>query len=292
MGERSNLGIAVGIGVIAGFLIAVGNLYWKLAETQTELSNLRSSVQGEIIKLADATHKAANRNQPAAEPNRKLVDSLKQELAEQLDSAKTQAFAAAQHAREAMNQATLLAAKLGEDTLNQHREVIGQLGQIKEREADTTARITDVSADVASIKTDVTNTRQELQQTVSALKQVTGDLGVQSGFIATNAKELQALKTLGERNYFDFHIERSGKPQRVAGVSLILKKTDIKRSRYTLQVVTDDQKTEKKEKTINEPVQFYVSKSRIPFEIVVNEVQKDYVVGYLATPKESVTRND
>ena len=68
MGERSNLGIAVGIGVIAGFLIAVGNLYWKLGETQTELSNLRSSVQGEITKLSDATHKASRKlRQPILE---------------------------------------------------------------------------------------------------------------------------------------------------------------------------------------------------------------------------------
>jgi hypothetical protein len=125
------------------------------------------------------------------------------------------------------------------------------------------------------------------------LKRVVGDLGVQSGYIATNGRELQALRQLGERNYFDFHIERSGKAQRVGDVSIILRKTDAKRNKYTLEVLAGDKKTEKKEKSINEPVQFYVSKARLPFEIVVNEVQKDYIIGYLSSPKELVVaRND
>ena len=149
-----------------------------------------------------------------------------------------------------------------------------------------------MSADIVTIKNEVASTRQELQQTVGELKRVDGDLGVQSGYIATNARELQALKLLGERNYFEFHVERTGKPQRVGDISLILRRTDTKRGKYTLEVMAGDKKTEKKERGINEPVQFYVAKGRVPFEIVVNEVQKDYIVGYLATPKELVARNN
>ena len=68
--------------------------------------------------------------------------------------------------------------------------------------------------------------------------------------------------------------------------------TDTKHSKYWLEVVAGDKKTEKKEKTINEPVQFYLSRVRTPFEIVVNEVQKDYIVGYLSAPKQLVTHTD
>ena len=115
---------------------------------------------------------------------------------------------------------------------------------------------------------------------------------MQSGYIATNARQLQALKQLGERNYFDFHIERTGKPQRVGDISIILRKTDAKHNKYTVEVLAGDTKTEKKEKNINKPVQFYVAKAQRPFEIVVNEVAKDYVIGYLSAPKELVARND
>ena len=36
---------------------------------------------------------------------------------------------------------------------------------------------------------------------------------------------------------------------------------------------------------MNEPIQFYTSKARQPYEIVVNSVSKDKIAGYLATPK-------
>src|SRR6202044_728700 len=118
---------------------------------------------------------------------------------------------------------------------NQHKEVIGELGEIKQSEANTTAKINDVSANIANIRSEVASTRYELQQTVGELKRVNGDLGVQSGYIATNAKELLALKQLGDRNYFEFHIERNGKAQRVGDVSIVLKKTDPKHNKYTLE---------------------------------------------------------
>ena len=69
-----------------------------------------------------------------------------------------------------------------------------------------------------------------------------------------------------------------------------LKKTDPKRNRYTIEITADDKKTEKKDRTINESLQFYTSKARQPYELVVNQVQKDLIVGYLSTPKEQSGR--
>jgi hypothetical protein len=113
---------------------------------------------------------------------------------------------------------------------------------------------------------------------------------VQSGLIATNAKELAALKALGERNYYEFNLGKTKQPQKVGDVFIQLKRTDPKRNRYTIEILADDKKVEKKDKTVNEPVQFYTSKARQPYEIVVNEVRKDVIVGYLATPKVQASR--
>jgi len=76
----------------------------------------------------------------------------------------------------------------------------------------------------------------------------------------------------------------------VADITLLLKKTDPKRNRYTVEVMADDKLTEKKDKNINEPVQFYTSKAKQPYELVVNTVRKDLIIGYLATPKVQSTR--
>ncbi len=116
-------------------------------------------------------------------------------------------------------------------------------------------------------------------------------MGETSGLVATNAKELAALKALGERNYFEFTLPKTKEPKKVGDVSVLLKKADPKKNRYTIEVVADDKRVEKKDKNINEPLQFYVAKARQPYEIVVNEVKKDQIVGYLSTPKVQQTRN-
>ena len=72
---------------------------------------------------------------------------------------------------------------------------------------------------------------------------------------------------------------------------MLLKKTDPKKNKYTIELVADDKRVEKKDKNLNEPVQFYVAKARQPYEIVVNEVKKDQIVGYLTTPKVQSARN-
>jgi hypothetical protein len=89
---------------------------------------------------------------------------------------------------------------------------------------------------------------------------------------------------LGERNYYEFTVSKK-QPVKVANMTLDLKKVDVKRNKYTVQVMADDKKIEKKDKTINEPVQMYVGGARQPYEIVVNEVKKDTIVGYISQPK-------
>ncbi|HMC60174.1 MAG TPA: hypothetical protein VKJ01_13355, partial [Candidatus Solibacter sp.] len=59
---------------------------------------------------------------------------------------------------------------------------------------------------------------------------------------------------------------------------------------YSVDVMADDVLTEKKDRNINEPVQFYTGKAKQPYEIVINKVQKDMIIGYLATPKEQTAR--
>jgi hypothetical protein len=124
-----------------------------------------------------------------------------------------------------------------------------------------------------------------LEQTVANLKHATGELDSHSSLIATNAKELQALRELGERNYSEFTITKAKQPTRVGDVMVQLKKVDPKRNRFTIAITADDKTVEKRDRTLNEPIQFYTLKARQPDEIVVNQVRKDTIVGYLATPK-------
>ncbi len=118
-----------------------------------------------------------------------------------------------------------------------------------------------------------------------------GDLSGTNSLVATNGKELAALRRLGERNYTEFKLIKTKEPQRVGDISLLLKKTDAKKNKFTIEVRADDKATEKKDRNANEPVQFYVAKAAQPYEIVVNNVGKDTISGYLSTPKDRIPRN-
>ena len=153
------------------------------------------------------------------------------------------------------------------------------------------SRVSEVSTDVGSVKTDVANTRAELEKTIATLKATQGDLGVQRGRIATIGKELAALRALGERNYTEFKLGKTKGPQRVGDIAVFLKKTDPKKNKYPIDVTADDKTVEKKDKGVNEPVQFIVSRASQPYELIVNEVRKDMIVGYVAAPKVQTPRN-
>ncbi|MBZ5609520.1 MAG: hypothetical protein LAP38_14760 [Acidobacteriia bacterium] len=175
-----------------------------------------------------------------------------------------------------------------------HQEVASQLSDLKQDTSsklqDTSAKLQDTSSKLQDTNVKLDQVSSDVEKTNSDLKRMVGDLGVMSGNIATNGKELAALRELGERNYFEFDLSKAKVPQKVGNIRVALKKTDPKRNRFTMEVYADDKTVEKKDRTINEPVQFYVAGSRQPCEIVVNQVKRNEVVGYLATPKVNAGR--
>jgi chromosome segregation ATPase len=172
----------------------------------------------------------------------------------------------------------------------QSRKFTDELGKVRESTVEASTRIEGISSDVGAVKTEVASAKTDIQDTRTELQRARGDMGVMSGLIATNSKEVQQLRELGDRNIYEFAINKKNATQRVGDIQLVLKKIDAKRNRYTVAVMADDKVVEKKDKSLNEPVQFYTSRARQPYELVVNQVDKDRVVGYLATPKVTLSR--
>ncbi len=134
---------------------------------------------------------------------------------------------------------------------------------------------------------DVATTRQELAATEQQLHAAMGDLGVQSGLIAKTQEQLEYLKRLGDRNYFQFSLRKSEPAQAISTIKLRLRKADAKHSRYSLDIFSDDKRLEKKNKDLDEPLQFYSGKPPLLFEVVVNQISANEVSGYLSAPKSA-----
>jgi multidrug efflux pump subunit AcrA (membrane-fusion protein) len=159
----------------------------------------------------------------------------------------------------------------------------------KEQITAVSGDIAGVKTDVGGVKTDVASTKADLEATKAKLQSAVGDLGMQSGLIANTRSDLEVLKHKGDRNYYEFTLLRGAKPQPVATVSLQLKKADVKKGKFTLNVTADDKTIEKRDRNVSEPIQFYSGRDHLLFELVVWTVDKNKATGYLSTPKNAPT---
>lgn len=153
------------------------------------------------------------------------------------------------------------------------------------------SKLGEVGNEVGTVKTQIAATKSDLEKVIDGLRSARGDLDGQSALIATNGKELELLKARGERNILEITLPKEKTPRKFGDVQLRLTAADPKRNRYTVEVIADDKKVEKKDKTVNEPLQFYLSRSPVPYELVVNEVKKDMISGYVSAPKAQQPRN-
>jgi hypothetical protein len=270
--------------ILAGLVIALigANLYLftQIDQLKGAHAALEEAFKSDLAKVRESS----SVTQAAAA--RKLEN-----LQDELESARRAAAMAVGQAKiDAERKVSETESRLAQQQRAVEQKMTTEIAKTTEEINTAKKGIEAVNTEVTGVKTEVDKTKSELQNTIASLKSVAGDLGVASGLIATNSKELAALKALGERNYFEFKLAKSKNPQRVGDVLLQLSKSDAKKNRYTLVVTADDKKTEKKDKGLNEPVQFYTSKARQPYEIVVNVVGKDVIEGYLATPKVASSR--
>jgi hypothetical protein len=260
--------------------LAGANLYSyvRMNKMQDQISGLQSSSSAQFSTLQAASNEARAAAQQRIEALQFELDGARKQAAVAVGQAKADAL---KHARE-------LASKLEAEQHRQHEIFNTQLTAVQ---TGAEAKFQNVDKDVDAVRSEVATARTEIQNTIADLQSARGDMGVMSGLIATNNKELDALKALGERHYFEFNLAKTKEHQKIGNVAVKLKKVDARRNKFTLELIADDKRVEKKDKTINEPVQFYAFGYQQPLEMVVNEVQKDRIKGYLAVPKIQTARN-
>jgi septal ring factor EnvC (AmiA/AmiB activator) len=167
--------------------------------------------------------------------------------------------------------------------------------QVKQTRADYTKKLDDVqstlatkasSDDVKALGTDVNGVKTDLDTTKGNLQQLRGEHGE---LIARNHEELEVLKRLGERDYYEFTLTSKGQKQRVGTMQVEFRGASAKKHQFSVALYVDDMRVEKKNKSINEPIYFYASGSKQPLEMVVNSVGDKKIAGYLSVPKTAAT---
>ena len=251
--------------IAVAILIGIGGLIWsytlnsKLSTQQQELADAKATnvkLDAQLRETDERLNVATDELKTSLGLTQKQLDTRAQEL-QQRETREEQASA----------------------------RLASEQKQTAQQVTAVSSAVTDVKTDVGGVKTDVAKTQSDLATAISQLTSMKGDLSSHSSLIARNAEELEVLKHKGDRNYYEFTLAK-GQKKPVGTVSLELKKADAKKSKFTLVVYSDDKEYEKKDRNLNEPLQFYSGKDPQLFEIVVNSVSaKNTVTGYLSTPK-------
>ena len=273
--KQSRLSTPLLAGAGLTLLLAVSALIWcfglnnHLSAAEKQLA----AAQAQNAELARKQDALSARLSATAETLGRTVGLTQKQI-----DAKTQNILAAQAAQmQVVKSTTLQTQKLAEE----QQASAKQIGAVA-------SDVSSVKTDVSGAKASIADTQSDLASTKAQLQRTMGDQGVMSGLIARTHDELETLKHRGDRNYFEFTLQKGAKPTLLSTVKLQAKKVDDKHSKYTLMVSADDRNIEKKDKSLDEPVQFYTGKDPVLFEIVVNAIAKNQISGYLSTPKGAV----
>ena len=246
-------------------LVAIGGLAFgwnassKLDATQqqvaAQVSSLKQGVDQDMTSLKDRVVQDEKTNADLQGDLKVVTDKLKITQGQ-------------------LKKARLEAAKAVEDTTTK----LSALDTSVHTELATKA----ANDDLKNVDTKVVGVRTDLDTTREDLKMARSEMGT---LIARNHDEIDQLRRLGERDYVEFTIAGKNKPQKVANLTVELKGVNEKRGQYSVAMTAEDRRLEKKNRTMNEPIFFYLSGTKIPEELVINKVGKDTVSGYVSIPK-------
>jgi septal ring factor EnvC (AmiA/AmiB activator) len=261
-------------------LLAVGYLLYSNYQNRLEIAKITDSIQAlqsshktSEDKIAGLTGEISQAKQAVGDTKTALQKTAAQIQAEGSRTRQELNEAIASKADAAQVQAQVQAAKT---------ETEAKIGQVS-------TEVGGVKTEVSTVKTDLATTKRDLEGTQRQLVDVKDSL---TAAVAKNSTELAELRRKGERDYFEFQIPKKNQMTKVEDIRIILTKTDEKKGKYSMKIVVDDNQLEKKDRTINEPVQFLVGRNRVRYELVVNWIKKDSAGGYLSIPKDKVLSSE
>ena len=275
-------------GGIAVSLVLIGGLAYNAYSTHTNLEERVAFLEHELADQTDQI-KSVKKQDTDMGSDIALMTKKLGVTSQDLDASRKFAERLKAEQEKADQQlASELATKASAtDVAAARQEASTKVAEVQQNVQTANAQIGNVSGEVKTVAANLDATKRDLADSRRDITDVKSTLTAQ---IAKNSSELADLRKKGERDFFEFDIQKPKKNEmtRVADVQLQLRKTDPKKAKYDVLIQVDDSKLEKKDRTANEPVQFLVGRDKLRYELVVNFIDKDRIRGYLSTPKDKV----
>lgn len=269
--EGSGLGLKFGLVFVILAALVIGEIY-----TLARINSVRTSWEAQQTAAQQALSTQLEQRYSSQ------IAALQNSNAQQLEALREELAAASKRTGSTgkeLRRARTMVEQLQAEQRQQADKLKSEIAQKADQQ-----QVGALSQDVSATRTDLENTKKVLDATRADLGMARSELGT---LIARNHDDIETLRKMGDRDYFEFVLDKS-QPQHVAGIGLVLKKANVKRHRFNMALLADDMEIEKKDRTVNEPIFFYLRGSKRFYELVVNKVESGRVAGYISTPRGAV----
>ncbi len=272
-GRNSGAGVKIGLALVAVAAVSF-NIYLvsKVHHVEEQAESQRAGLETDLQTLEErlATQRMQHEKSLA-------------ELRAGIERAERSSYS------QARNEATRRAANVAKEVADKQREqqdmFLSEIGGVRSATSANAKNLDAVKGEVAGVASKVDETRQDLAETEDVLLSTQDQLAGVNSRVESHSSDIQTLRDRTERMLTNFTLDQSKERTKVADIQVRLKDADVRKNRYTVEILADDQVIVQKDRYLNEPVEFYVTGADRPYEIVVTSIQKGQVRGYLSKPK-------
>jgi len=266
--------------LLLGLALALaGNVYQfvKSQRIARDVAGIQHNLQTQITRLSDATSGAFDVTERRFEELKRLQDSTAAAIID-----------ARSELRHSNSQVATRLEDRNQQLAQKNQELTAQLTALKQdisaRLQNATATLDTANAKLQHVSTEAERNRADLKKVAGDLNAVTAKLTNSAKPVATLPQPLAAPPQPPARKHLPFDLLTTKVPTRIGEIQIAIRSTDPKNNRYTMDLYTGDKVARGKDCAINEAVQFYLSGNPLPYEVVVNQVWKDEVIGYVSAP--------
>jgi type II secretory pathway component PulM len=259
-GQKVAIGLLlVGLCVVLAYAFREHSSAKQIAASRNELTAALNQERGQVEALTEKLNAAESVPAVAPQP------SLNSQTEAQVAATKSKTVQ-----RHSTRHAAALKAHPAEDPWR--RKIQSELTEQQKQLAEHQQQLRET-------RESVENTRTELESDLNSTRDDLNDS------IAKNHEELVALEKKGERNFYEFNLQKSKQFQKAGPISISLRKSNTKHEYCDLAMIVNDSEVSKKHVDLYEPVLFYPEGFSQPLQIVINSIGKDAARGYVSEPK-------
>ena len=260
------------------FAAALGALAYYLVGAQNRIEELNTNLMASQERLVEVTEKLGESQEQIQGLETGLEKSDAKIGQQSQELGRTRNLVTTLKTENEVQTKELQAISIKKADQEEVEKLAEQASGIEEEVGEVNARLSQANSSIGELRDMTTANRGDIDGNSTAIGEVrtTAD---------GNTVVIDGVKRSLEREYYNFELEKKGGIMKVFDVALNLKNTNVKEQRFAIEIIANGKRIKKQRHPINEPIFFYAGGDNRRYELLVNRIAKNMIVGYVSVPK-------